>query len=96
MYDVGQGKPDRPESANRPDRGQTGGSLLPVLTVLGVTVGAVLVLVAFTGVAGLFVVLAIGGLLGFIALHYMVWGWWLGKAMRAESRREEDQSDAEA
>ena len=55
---------------------------MPVLTVFGF--GAAVVLIAFScaGVAGLFTLLAIGAVVGFVTLHYLAWGWWLGNRIR--------------
>ena len=96
MVDVRRSQPASQEPRDRRERGPSRGSLMPILTVLGFTLALVLFLVALTGVAGLFALLAIGGLLGFIALHYALWGWWLGKAMRTDQQNAaaEDEADA--
>jgi hypothetical protein len=66
-------------------------SLLPVLTVLVAALALVVGVVALAGLAGLFVMLAIGSVLGFAAMHYLLWGWWLSKRLReAEDRENRD------
>jgi hypothetical protein len=64
---------------------------MPVLTVLGF--GAAVVLIAFScaGVAGLFTLLAIGAVVGFVALHYLAWGWWLGNRIREQEPVDDEQ-----
>jgi hypothetical protein len=57
-------------------------SLLPILIVLALGVALMIGVIAITGPAGLFVVLAIGGVIGFAALHYVLWGWWLTRRLR--------------
>ena len=57
-------------------------SLWPVLIVLALCVSLVIGVVAITGPAGLFAVLAICGVIGFMAMHYLLWGWWLAKRIR--------------
>ena len=65
-------------------------SLWPVLIVLALGVSLVIGVVAITGLAGLLVVLAICGVVGFMAMHYLLWGWWLAKRIR---ENEEDGQD---
>jgi hypothetical protein len=57
-------------------------SLVPVLLVLAVGGALLVAVLAITGPAGLFIVLAISGVLMFAALHYLLWGWWLAKRLR--------------
>ena len=66
-------------------------SLWPVLIVLALVASLLIGVVAITGPAGLFAVLAICGVLGFLVLHYVLWGWWLAKRIR-----EGDEDAAEA
>jgi hypothetical protein len=86
VYDIRRGNPEFDElAANR--RGD--GSWLAVLIVLGFGVTVVVGLIALTGVAGLYIVLALAGVLGFAAFHYLLWGWWLTKRIRQEPESEE-------
>jgi hypothetical protein len=39
-------------------------------------------------------VLVVGGLFGLLAIHYVVWGWWLGGHLRRHQRDDGDQSDS--
>ena len=57
-------------------------SLVPVLLVLAVGGALLVAVLAITGPAGLFIVLAISGVLMFAAFHYLLWGWWLSKRLR--------------
>lgn len=88
MYDVRNVHPPLdagpPEPPPRPK-----GSLFPVLVVVGFGLAMTIGLVALTGAAGLFVVLALAGVFGFAALHYVLWGWWLAKRIREEQQAEE-------
>jgi hypothetical protein len=56
-------------------------SLLPVFTVLVAALALVVSVVAMAGLAGLFVILAIASVLGFAAMHYLLWGWWLSRRL---------------
>ncbi len=76
----------RPDA--RAPRGERG-SLLPVLVVLGFALGAVLVIISCAGAAGVLVVLALAAGIGFIALQYLLWGWWLTNKLREEQGDEE-------
>lgn len=88
MYDVRNVRPPLdagpPEPPPRPK-----GSLFPVLVVLGFGLAMTIGLVALTGAAGLFVVFALAGILGFAALHYLLWGWWLAQKIREDEQAEE-------
>ena len=37
-----------------------------------------------------------GGLFGFAALHYLVWGWWLSKFIRDEVAAEDEEAGRSA
>lgn len=94
MYDVRQEKPPSPDDLARADEARRRTSLVPVFTVFGF--GAVVVLVAFScaGVAGLFTLVAIAAVVGFVALHYLAWGWWLGNRIRRQEAIDEEQNRA--
>ena len=63
---------------------------MPVITVLGFAAASVLVVFSCAGVAGLFVILAIGAVAGFIGLQYLAWGWWLGNKIRQQAQTDDD------
>ena len=91
MYDV---RPDKMEfdEARGSSRRATG-SFLPVAMVLGFCVLVIVVLVGFTGVAGLYIVLALAGVVGFAGLHYVLWGWWLTNKLRADEKADAGNKD---
>lgn len=77
-------RPARPLEPTKPR-----GSLLGILLALIAGVALLVTAVVFTrGVAVFFflVMLVVFGLVGF---HYLVWGWWLGEALRQEMRDED-------
>jgi hypothetical protein len=91
VYDVRHEQPDferGPDGARRAT-----GSLLPVLIVVGFIVAVVVGLVALTGLAGLYIVLAVSGVLGFAAVHYVLWGWWLTNKLRRDEPPVDDPSE---
>jgi hypothetical protein len=65
------------------------------VVVLLVLVGSLLGLMALVTPHLLGVVLVIAGFVGFGALHYVVWGWWLRKSLM-EAEPEEETSEREA
>jgi hypothetical protein len=80
----------------RGEKEKTGGSLLPVLVVFGSGLAIIVVLIVFTGPAGLNLILAVGGVLAFAGLHYILWGWWLSDWIRrrdAADHREENEDE---
>jgi Flp pilus assembly protein TadB len=84
VYDVRRGKPASPEELAAADKDRRRESLLPVFTVVGAGMAVVLVVVSCAGLPGILVLLALAAVVGFIALQYLVWGWWLGKRIREE------------
>ncbi|MBI3839623.1 MAG: hypothetical protein HY288_17010 [Planctomycetia bacterium] len=68
------------------------GSLMPVLLVFASGLAIIVGLIVFTGPAGLNLVLAVGGVLAFAGLHYILWGWWLSNWIRRQERAEGDQT----
>lgn len=84
MYDVRRGKPASPEELASAEQDRRRESLLPVFTVVGTVLAIVLVVVSCAGLAGILVLLALAGVVGFVALQYLIWGWWLGKRIREE------------
>ncbi|MGD9724188.1 MAG: hypothetical protein AB7O59_23130 [Pirellulales bacterium] len=87
MYDARFGNPEfeRPQHAPRPR-----GSWLPVMVVLGFIMLVVVGLIGLTGLAGIYIVVALTGVLGFAAMHYLLWGWWLTNKLRAQQEAEDD------
>jgi hypothetical protein len=84
VYDVPHGKPEPPDSSgSKRDRG----SFVPVMVVLGFCVTFVLGLVSVAGLAGLYIVAALAAVLGFVAFHYFLWGWWLTNKLRDEEQK---------
>jgi Na+-driven multidrug efflux pump len=69
------------------------GSLIPVLLVLGFALAILVGVIALTGIAGLFIVLAISSVLAFAAVHYVLWGWWLTRHLRAREPENDDPRD---
>ncbi len=90
MFDARRGNPDfeRPVPGGPP---RPRGSLLPVMVVLGFGLAVIVTLVALTGLAGLYIILAISGVLGFAALHYVLWGWWLTNKIRRDQESKADE-----
>lgn len=86
-------RPDKLTGPTPAEPKRPGGSLIPVLTVLGFVLAVIVVLVGFTGPAGLYVVLAISGVFGFAALHYLLWGWWLMRRLRDANEGERADTD---
>ena len=60
-------------------------ALLLILTLAGLSL-LTLSFAPLFGPLAVLIVLAIGGL---VVLHYLVWGWWLGDAIRREVEAEE-------
>ena len=89
MFDARRGNPQferpAPPSSPPPPRG----SLVPVFVVLAFVLVVVVGLVGLTGVAGLYILLAVAGVLGFAAMHYVLWGWWLGNKIRQQHESDE-------
>jgi hypothetical protein len=85
VYDARQGKPGSPEQAAS-GGGRPGGSLLPVLMVTGCLAMLGVIVASCAGTAGLLTLLAVGGMVGFVVLHYVLWGAWLAKRIRQSER----------
>jgi len=65
-----------------------------VAIVVGFILAVVLLIVALTGVAGIFILLAISSVVGFVAFHYFVWGWWLTKSLRDKENTDGTNGDS--
>jgi hypothetical protein len=84
VYDVRRGKPASPEEWASAEQDRRRKSMLPVFTVVGAGMAVVLVVVACAGLPGLLLLAVLSAVVGFIALQYLIWGWWLGKRIREE------------
>jgi hypothetical protein len=86
-------QPERPIRPPPPEEAKPATSPLSILLALGVLALICIVLFFLTG--GFFgLVLAIGGVaFGFAALHYLVWGWWLGALIRRDVEDEEEEAE---
>jgi hypothetical protein len=93
VYDVERDKPTKPERPPPPERRPAGGSLLPVMLVLGPVLILIVGVVAFTGLAGLLMVAVIACVPAFMVLHYLLWGYWLGKNIRDEEEAQQNEAD---
>ncbi len=93
VYDLERDKPTRPERPPPPVRKPGGGSLLPVMLVLVLILILIVGVVAFTGLAGLLMVAVIASVPAFMMLHYLLWGYWLGKNIRDAEESQEDEED---
>lgn len=86
MYDVRQDRPASPEQLTRAEDDRRRRSLMPLFTVVATGSAIVLVVLSCAGIAGLYALLAIGSVAGFVALQYLAWGWWLGNKIRREEQ----------
>jgi hypothetical protein len=92
VYDVERDKPTKPERPPPPERRSGGGSLLPVMLVLAPLLILIVGVVAFTGLAGLLMVAVIASVPAFMMLHYLLWGYWLGKNIHDEEEDHQEES----
>lgn len=81
-------RPQRPDFAAA-DGKPKGGSCLTVSAAAMMAVAGLLSLMAMP-LMGFGPLLIVGGLAGFAAFHYVVWGWWLGRLLRDEATDDED------
>ncbi len=79
-----------------PPQRKSTGSLLPVVLVLVPLVLLIVGVVAFAGRAGLLMLAVVACVPAFMMLHYVLWGYWLSKALHqdepadsAEPKRDE-------
>ena len=70
--------------------GKPRGSLVPVAFVLTCLIGFALLVVACAGPAGLYVLLALCGVVAFVVFHYLLWGVWLAKSIRDDQNAEDE------
>jgi hypothetical protein len=88
VYDVEREKPLPPDRP-RPQEASRGGSFLPVLMVLVPLFFLIVGVVALSGLAGLYILAVIASVPAFMLMHYLLWGYWLGKSIH-EDQDEED------
>ena len=93
MYDVERDIPTRPERPQMPAHKPGGGSLLPIILVLVPLLILMMGIVAFTGLAGLLMMAVIASVPAFMFLHYLLWGYWLGKSIREVDDEERDEGE---
>lgn len=92
--------PDLPRRPERPPRPAAPAQVKQPANAL-VTIGSALVgllllsaiLLICTG-GNPVVLIASGGIFAFAALHYIVWGWWLGRMIHDEETARDDESDS--
>ncbi len=68
---------------------------LPILVVTGCLAGGALLVVSCAGQAGIALLLAVAGVVGFVALHYLLWGAWLSKSIRQAQEAEDANQPAD-
>ncbi len=85
-----QSVPPRP--LGPPKRSFAGNLLAIVVALLGVGLLAVLLIGCSGGNPAVLILLL--GFCGFVLLHYVVWGWWLGRtvARRETARKEQNEN----
>ena len=92
-YAPGEDKSSVPQSVpphplGAPKKSFAGNLLAVVVALLGVGLLAVLLIGCSGGNPAVLILLL--GFCGFLLLHYVVWGWWLGRTVaRREAAREE-------
>jgi hypothetical protein len=88
VYDVEREKPLPPERPRPPeDRGT--GSFLPVLMVLVPLFFLIVGVVALSGLAGLYILAVIASVPAFLLMHYLLWGYWLGKNIHEDEENDD-------
>jgi hypothetical protein len=80
------------EAKRTPGRGTSLASLLTAVGGLGI-IGLVLVICSVGNIAG--ALLIAGGIFGFALCHYLIWGWWLGDAIRRRVEADERAEEAD-
>jgi hypothetical protein len=88
VYDVEREKPMPPERP-RPPEASRGGSFVPILMVLVPLLFLIVGIVALAGLAGLYILAAIASVPAFLLMHYLLWGYWLGRHIQ-EDHEDED------
>jgi hypothetical protein len=88
MAASGPVRPPMPDPSS--PAGKPRGSLVPVAFVLACLIGFALLVVACAGPAGLYVLLAVCGVVAFVFFHYLLWGVWLAKRIRDDQGAEDD------
>ncbi|REJ69147.1 MAG: hypothetical protein DWQ31_05535 [Planctomycetota bacterium] len=85
-------RPERPPSLDAPRAAAP--TSRPLLTIGGSLVGLVLlsVILLLCTAGNPIAFLVAGGIFGFAALHYMIWGWWLGRMIHEEETAKHDEA----
>jgi hypothetical protein len=87
VYDVEREKlmpPERPRPAET-----SRGSFVPILMLLVPLFFLIVGIVALSGLAGLYILAAIASVPAFMLMHYLLWGYWLGRHIRDEQQDED-------
>ena len=53
---------------------------------VGFTITAIVSMLAFVSVFSVGFTIVLGLIVGFVGLHYFIWGWWLGALLNEEER----------
>ena len=79
--------PEKPHEPGVPGRG----SLLPIALVAALGLACLVTLSIMSGGFFALVVAVAMAIFTMIAFHYLLWGWWLGEAIRRKQAEEEAQ-----
>lgn len=88
-------RPNLERPSLEPPQRKSGGSLIPIVTVLGTLLLLALGVVMVAGPAGLYMLIAVAALAALPVLHYLTWGWWLSRSVEKERQAERDKERAE-
>jgi hypothetical protein len=94
VFDVERDKPIRPEPPPMPQPASRR-SLVPVVMVVVPLAIFIAGIAAFTGKAGLLILAVIACVPAFVMLHYLLWGYWLGRSLREAQQRERERDETE-
>ncbi len=72
------------------EKRKSGGSLIPLVTVLGTLLMGIVGLIVLAGRAGMLILVAVAAVLALPLLHYITWGWWLSRSL---GRPKDDSAD---
>ena len=79
-----------------PESSNSRGSLLALVLVLLLAACVTAALVFLTFGYFMLVLLIGAGVFGLAGFHYLVWGWWLTKAIQEEERQQQERNDDDA
>jgi hypothetical protein len=80
VYDA-RNKPDSERRMPDGEKRKSGGSLIPLVTVLGTLLMGIVGLIVLAGRAGMLILAAVAAVLALPLLHYITWGWWLSRSL---------------